>query len=59
MRQAAEIAGEIVASQHVSKPAKDGGRVRYAGEQTPRVRAENEKLGLPVEPAVWEQILTM
>ena len=57
--RAAEIADEIVASLHVSKPAKEGGNVRYPGEQTLRVRAENEKLGLPVEPAVWEQILAM
>jgi 3-dehydro-L-gulonate 2-dehydrogenase len=57
LRQAAEIADEIVASLHVSKPAKESGKVRYPGEQTLRVRAENEKLGLPVEPAVWEQIL--
>jgi 3-dehydro-L-gulonate 2-dehydrogenase len=57
--RAAEIADEIVASLHVSKPAKEGGKVRYPGEQTLRVRAENEKLGLPVEPAVWEQSLAM
>jgi 3-dehydro-L-gulonate 2-dehydrogenase len=38
---------------------KEGGRVRYPGEQTLRVRAENEKLGLPVEEAVWAQILAM
>jgi hypothetical protein len=24
-----------------------------------RIRAENRKLGLPIEPAVWEQILKM
>ena len=57
--RAAEIADEIVASLHVSKPAKEGGNVRYPGEQTLRVRAENEKLGLPVEPAEWQQILAM
>ena len=57
--RAAQIADEIVESLHVSKPAKEGGKVRYPGEQTLRVRAENEKLGLPVEPAVWEQILAM
>jgi 3-dehydro-L-gulonate 2-dehydrogenase len=33
--------------------------VRYPGEQTLRVRTENEKLGLPVEEAVWAQILAM
>jgi len=54
-----EIADEIVASLHASKPAKEGGRVRYPGEQTLSVREENRKLGLPVEPAVWEVILGM
>jgi 3-dehydro-L-gulonate 2-dehydrogenase len=54
--RAEEIAGEVVASLHGCKPVKEGGRVRYPGEQTLRVRAENEKLGLPVEPAVWEQV---
>lgn len=54
-----QIADEIVASLHHSRPAADGRRVRYPGEQTLRVRTENEKLGLPVEPAVWDQILAM
>lgn len=54
-----QIADEIVASLHNSRPAAEGRRVRYPGEQTLRMRAENEKLGLPVEPAVWDQILAM
>jgi 3-dehydro-L-gulonate 2-dehydrogenase len=54
-----QIADEIVASLHNSKPATEGRRVRYPGEQTLRVRGENEELGLPIEPAVWEQILAM
>jgi 3-dehydro-L-gulonate 2-dehydrogenase len=33
--------------------------VRYPGEETLRIRAENGKLGLPVEPEVWEQIRAM
>jgi 3-dehydro-L-gulonate 2-dehydrogenase len=33
--------------------------VRYPGEQTLKVRAENTELGLPVEPATWEKILAM
>lgn len=57
--RAAQIADEIVASLHESKAAKEGGKVRYPGEQTLRVRAENEKLGLPVEEAVWAEILAM
>ncbi len=54
-----QIADEIVASLHHSRPAAEGRRVRYPGEQTLRVRTENEKLGLPVEPVVWDQILAM
>jgi 3-dehydro-L-gulonate 2-dehydrogenase len=57
--RADQIADEIVDSLHNARPVAEGERVRYPGEQTLRVRAENEKLGLPVEPAVWEQILAM
>ena len=57
--RADEIADEIVTSLHNSKSAKQGSGVRYPGEQTLRVRAENERLGLPVEAAVWELILGM
>jgi 3-dehydro-L-gulonate 2-dehydrogenase len=54
-----QIADEIVASLHNSRPAMEGRRVRYPGERTLLVRAENEKLGLPVEAAAWEEILGM
>lgn len=54
-----EIVDGIVESLHRSRPEKEGAQVRYPGEQTLRIRAENEALGLPVEPAVWEQILAV
>jgi 3-dehydro-L-gulonate 2-dehydrogenase len=57
--RAAEIAGEIVASVHNCLPAEKGKAVRYPGEQTLKIRAENRKLGLPIDPAVWAQILTI
>jgi LDH2 family malate/lactate/ureidoglycolate dehydrogenase len=34
-------------------------KIRYPGEKVLEIRAENRKLGLPVERAVWEQILKM
>ena len=43
------IADEIVASVQNSTPATAGKPVRYPGEQTLQVRAENTELGLPVE----------
>jgi 3-dehydro-L-gulonate 2-dehydrogenase len=57
--KAAEIIDSIVASLHNSKPATEGKRVRYPGEETLRIRAENRKLGLPVERAVWSEIQSM
>ena len=57
--RAAEIADAVVASLHGCKPETEGRTVRYPGEQTLRVRAENEKLGLPVEEATWAEILAM
>ena len=52
-----KIADRVVASLHNCAPAKPGDKVRYPGEETLRIREENTRLGLPVEPAVWEEIL--
>jgi 3-dehydro-L-gulonate 2-dehydrogenase len=51
------IADEIVASVGCAKPAEDGRPVRYPGENTLRLREENMLLGLPIEAAMWDQIL--
>lgn len=58
-QQVARIADEIVASLHRAQPIEKGKRIRYPGEQTLRIRRENMRLGLPVEPAVWEKIRTV
>ena len=57
--RAQQIADEIVDSLHGCKAAETGKSVRYPGEQTVRVRAENRRLGLPVDETVWAQILAM
>ncbi len=54
-----KIADAVVASLHNSTPSKPGSKVRYPGEQTLHIREENARLGLPVEPAVWAEILAM
>jgi len=51
------IADEIVASLHRCAAAEPGKKVRYPGEQTLRTRKENRRLGLPVDEAVWAEIL--
>jgi 3-dehydro-L-gulonate 2-dehydrogenase len=55
----AQIADEIVASLKSCPTAAHHAEVRYPGEQTLHMRTENMRLGLPVEPAVWDEILTM
>ena len=57
--EAEQIADAVIASLHACRPAVEGGKVRYPGEQTMRMREENTRLGLPVEPAVWAEILAM
>jgi 3-dehydro-L-gulonate 2-dehydrogenase len=57
--QSTEIVDGIVASLHDCLPADKKKRVRYPGEETLRIRAENTRMGLPVEPEVWEQIVEM
>jgi 3-dehydro-L-gulonate 2-dehydrogenase len=55
--QAEAIADAVVASLHNSRPATPNRKVRYPGERTLRIREENLRLGLPVEAAVWAEIL--
>ncbi len=53
------IADEIVESLHNSARAENGAAVRYPGERTVQIREENRRLGLPVEEAIWTEILAM
>jgi 3-dehydro-L-gulonate 2-dehydrogenase len=57
--EATVIADAIVASLEGCSAAAHHAKVRYPGEQTLRIRAENARLGLPVEPAVWAEILAL
>jgi len=53
------IADEIVAALHRCRPAHEEEKLRYPGERTLRTRAENRKLGLPVDQALWDEILAL
>ena len=57
--QMEQIADEVVESLHRTRTAEAGKTVRYPGENTMRLREENHRLGLPVEEAVWDEILGM
>ena len=51
---AEDVADGIVESLHRCAPA---GAARYPGERTLQIRQENRRLGLPVEEAVWAEIV--
>jgi len=53
------IADQVVDSLHACLPANPDDAVRYPGEQAQRLREENGRLGLPIDAAVWSEILAM
>jgi 3-dehydro-L-gulonate 2-dehydrogenase len=50
------IADGILSSFHEAAPADANKPVRYPGEETLRLREENMRLGVPVDPGIWGQI---
>ena len=54
-----QIADAIVASVQSCKPAEEGKPVRYPGERTLRTREENTRLGVPMHPELWKQVLAL
>ncbi len=52
------IADSILASVHASTSVDPERPVRYPSEQTLRLREENMRLGVPVDPAAWQRLAT-
>ena len=50
------IASGIIESIHDAVPVDPAKPVRYPGEHTLQLREENMKLGVPVDPAIWEKL---
>jgi 3-dehydro-L-gulonate 2-dehydrogenase len=50
------IAEGILTAFHEATPADPNKPVRYPGEETLRLREENMRLGIPVDPDIWNQI---
>jgi 3-dehydro-L-gulonate 2-dehydrogenase len=50
---------ESIQDLHAAEPVEPGATIRYPGEDTLRRRQENRKLGIPVEPKIWKQVLQM
>jgi len=53
------IATSIVDSLHAAPPIDPAHPVRYPGEQTLHLREENLRLGVPVDPTLWQNLLTL
>jgi 3-dehydro-L-gulonate 2-dehydrogenase len=50
------IAEGILASLREATPVDPGRPVRYPGEETLRLREENLRLGVPVDPEIWREL---
>jgi 3-dehydro-L-gulonate 2-dehydrogenase len=50
------IADNIIDSLHEATPIDPGNPVRYPGEQTLHLREENLRLGIPVDPEIWQEL---
>jgi 3-dehydro-L-gulonate 2-dehydrogenase len=55
-QELSRIADGILASFREASPADPNKPVRYPGEETLRLREENMRLGIPVDPEIWQQI---
>jgi 3-dehydro-L-gulonate 2-dehydrogenase len=51
-----KIADGIVGSLREATPVDQAKPVRYPGEETLRLREENLRLGVPVDPEIWKQL---
>jgi 3-dehydro-L-gulonate 2-dehydrogenase len=54
-----QIANNIIDSIHRCRAAEPGSPVRYPGENTQHTREENTRLGLPIDPALWQEVLSL
>lgn len=57
--EADRISSGILKSLELAEPLDPARPVRYPGQQTLRLREENLRLGVPVDPQVWEKLLNL
>jgi 3-dehydro-L-gulonate 2-dehydrogenase len=53
------LADSIIASLQDPEEGGLSGHVRYPGEQVMRTRTENMALGVPINPAVWREVMAL
>lgn len=57
--EAEQVVNGIVEDVHSSAPAEGTGRALFPGERMMRTREENLRLGVPVEPGIWQKVKEM
>jgi 3-dehydro-L-gulonate 2-dehydrogenase len=50
------IADNVIDNLHEATPSDPNKPIRYPGEQTLRLREENLRLGVPVDPEIWQRL---
>jgi 3-dehydro-L-gulonate 2-dehydrogenase len=54
-----QVVEQALADLRTATPATAGDEVLYPGERALRTRQENLANGIPVEPAIWQQVLAL
>lgn len=52
-----DLADRII--ENMQQPSASGVHIRYPGEQTLKTRKENLEKGIPVDPAVWNEVRSL
>jgi 3-dehydro-L-gulonate 2-dehydrogenase len=53
------LVSTVIEDLHASRPIDATSGVRYPGEGVLRTRAENDRLGIPVDEPIWQDILAL
>lgn len=54
-----QVVNEVLADLHRAAPATSDDEILYPGERVLKTRRENKVKGIPVDPAIWQQILEL
>ena len=54
-----QVAAEVIADLRTATPVTPAGDLLYPGERALRTRQQNLEHGIPVEPAIWQQVLAL
>ena len=57
VEDASRVADALI--DHLHAPSRAGGQARYPGERTLATRRRNLHEGVPVEPAIWEEVRSL